>query len=106
MDMNVLPSSTAEDGANLSKKMLELLEQDGYLCWEGRKVLSTFSGHEASFGGMGWEGWLEGLNRELKEKVSACFSRKVMWYTNFTPVGMLLAVILPPSGYPQIHPIH
>lgn len=40
-----------------------------YLQWEGRKVLSTFSGHAAPMGGQGWEGWLSTLERELGEEV-------------------------------------
>lgn len=69
MDMNVLPKQTDEDGERLRVKVSELLKQDGYLHWQGRKVLSTFSGHDASFGGKGWEGWLRDCEMSLGEKV-------------------------------------
>jgi len=32
-------------------------------------VVSTFGGQDATFGGLGWEGWLEQLNERLGEKV-------------------------------------
>jgi glucan endo-1,3-alpha-glucosidase len=69
MDMNVLPKWSTADGERLSSGMGELLRQEGYLRWKGRRVLSTFSGHDATFGGGGWDGWLAELNRELGEKV-------------------------------------
>lgn len=70
MDMDALPKWSAEDGDSLRIKVVELMRQESYLRWEGQRVLSTFSGHDATFGGIGWEGWLKGLNGELGEKVS------------------------------------
>lgn len=70
MDMNVLPKWTAEDGDSLKMKMKELLEQDGYLRWDRKRILSSFSGHDATFGGKGWEGWLADLKKEIGEEVS------------------------------------
>jgi glucan endo-1,3-alpha-glucosidase len=69
MDMNVLPSSTEGDGQALRGKVRGLLREERYLRWKGQRMLSTFGGHGALFGGEGWEGWLRSLNQELGEKV-------------------------------------
>jgi glucan endo-1,3-alpha-glucosidase len=71
MDMNVLPSSTEAEGQALRDKVLRLLREEGYLRWRGGRVLSTFGGHGALFGGEGWEGWLRSLSQELGEKVGS-----------------------------------
>jgi glucan endo-1,3-alpha-glucosidase len=65
----VFPDSTEADGQALRERALRLLKEERYLHWKGRRVLSTFGGHGASFGGEGWEGWLRSLNQGLGEKV-------------------------------------
>lgn len=69
LDCTVLPTSTTEDGQALLDKTVQLLRHPAYMLFQGRKLLSTFGGERAEFGGWGWEGWLERLNRELGEEV-------------------------------------
>jgi glucan endo-1,3-alpha-glucosidase len=70
LDCTVLPTATAEDGQVLLDKTVELLRHPGYMLFQGRRLLSTFGGESANFGGWGWEGWLKRLNQELGGKVS------------------------------------
>jgi hypothetical protein len=37
--------------------------------FQGKVLLSTFGGESASFGTMGWEGWLQALRAELGDEV-------------------------------------
>jgi len=37
--------------------------------FQGKVLLSTFGGESASFGTMGWEGWLQALKAELDDEV-------------------------------------
>ena len=69
LDMNVLPSSSEENGAKLVDMVLELMQHDGYLRYRGGPLLSTFGGHQASFGGWGWQGFLDRLNEKLGGRV-------------------------------------
>ena len=84
LDMNVLPSSTQEDMFKLidiviecmrsgrymttqfprTREMMGVVDGKGEAGMRGRPILSTFGGHECSFGGKGWTGFLE----VLKEK--------------------------------------
>lgn len=88
--MNVLPASTSTDADTLHEKIASLLTYEGYLRWgeEGRRVLSTFSGHDAVFGGAGWDGWLNHLGDQVGEKV-----RQTGYATNRS-----LAPLAPLSG--------
>ena len=69
LDCTVLPTSTTADGQALLDKTVQLLRHPSYMLFQGKKLLSTFGGERAEFGGWGWEGWLERLNRELGEEV-------------------------------------
>lgn len=71
MDMMVLTSATREDADVLRGKVLALMRKPDYLRYRGMKVLSTFGGQDASFGGMGWAAWLQALRQDLGEEVSA-----------------------------------
>ncbi|GFZ45246.1 hypothetical protein JCM24511_02972 [Saitozyma sp. JCM 24511] len=85
MDMNVLPCSTEADGQALRDKASRLLKEERYLHWKGRRVLSTFGGQGASFGGAGWGGWLRSLKQELGEKV-------MFWPAFFLPPETILSL--------------
>jgi hypothetical protein len=69
LDCTVLPTSTTADGQALLEKTVQLLRHPAYMLFQGKKLLSTFGGERAEFGGWGWEGWLERLNREMGEEV-------------------------------------
>jgi hypothetical protein len=70
LDCTVLPTSTTADGQALLDKTVQLLRHPAYMLFQGKRLLSTFGGERAEFGGWGWEGWLERLNRELGGEVS------------------------------------
>lgn len=70
LDMNVLPSQTAVEAEQLLEKVVGLMRRDGYLRYQGRLILSTFGGHDKTFGGMGWEGFLSEVQQRLGERVS------------------------------------
>jgi len=74
-----LPTSTTADGQALLDKTVQLLRHPAYMLFQGKKLLSTFGGERAEFGGWGWEGWLERLNRELGEEVGLISSHQVGW---------------------------
>lgn len=71
MDMMVLPSATRQDADALRSKVLAVMRKPDYLRFRGKKVLSTFGGQDASFGGMGWAAWLQALRQDLGEEVGA-----------------------------------
>lgn len=66
LDMNVLPSSTAEDADKLLALLNEWMESPAQLTWRGGALLSTFGGQDATFGGNGWDRLLEPLRRQRK----------------------------------------
>ncbi|EIW73683.1 hypothetical protein TREMEDRAFT_37459 [Tremella mesenterica DSM 1558] len=78
LDMNVNPSATSTDGDLLAEKVLRVLSEPAQLKWDGRPVLSSFSGHAVSFGGEGWKGWLNRLNAKSETPV-------FFWPTFFMP---------------------
>lgn len=69
LDMMVLPSTFREDAAALRESALAVMRKPDYLRFRGKKVLSTFGGQDASFGGLGWAAWLQSLQRALGEEV-------------------------------------
>lgn len=69
LDMNILPSRTREDGDELHRKVWNVIQSEGQMKWNDRPILSTFGGHNAGFGGDGWEGWLTKLNAKLDQPV-------------------------------------
>jgi glucan endo-1,3-alpha-glucosidase len=71
LDCMVLPTSTVEDGEALVEKTAQLLDHPAYMMFQGRRLLSTFGGESASFGGWGWEGFLQRLNQRLGQEVSS-----------------------------------
>ena len=79
LDCTVLPTSTTENGQALLDKTVQLLRHPSYMLFQGKKLLSTFGGERAEFGGWGWEGWLERLNRELGEDVGLISFRQFRW---------------------------
>jgi hypothetical protein len=74
--MNVLPCTTSQDGDHLIQKVSSLVMtgQKGQVRWGGGVLLSTFGGHDAGFGGMGWEGWSSRLEDSISERVCLVLS--------------------------------
>lgn len=68
--MNVLPSQTVEDGIKLLEAVAGFIDSPAQMLYDGRPILSTFGGHQVSFGGMGWEGWLRQLSAKSLRTVS------------------------------------
>jgi glucan endo-1,3-alpha-glucosidase len=69
LDCTVLPTSTADDARALIAKVASLLKSKASMRFQGKVLLSTFGGESASFGTMGWEGWLQALRAELGDEV-------------------------------------
>lgn len=72
MDMNVLAAATTADAQNLLGTVGGLLKRKAYLRFRGQLLLSTFAGHDKTFGGWGWQGFLDRLNGSIGEKVRYC----------------------------------
>lgn len=76
LDMNVLPSSSSSDLTSLISKLTKVSHSSSQLRitttpnislvenQPGRVVVSTFGGGDASFGGLGWEGFRDGMREE------------------------------------------
>lgn len=62
--MNVLPSSTQADAADLKNKVLQLYRRPGVLEYKGKQVLTTFGGADAKFGVGSWQGFLRALRED------------------------------------------
>ncbi|ORY28480.1 glycoside hydrolase [Naematelia encephala] len=71
LDMNVLPSSSEEEAYDLIDKIAPMISSSASLLWSdsGRPILSTFGGHDRTFGGLGWSKFLQALNHRLGKKV-------------------------------------
>jgi glucan endo-1,3-alpha-glucosidase len=67
------------------------------MLFQGRKLLSTFGGERAEFGGWGWAGWLDRLNRELGEEVGLHSNGSVTMLTD-VKVFFMPGFFLPPDN--------
>jgi hypothetical protein len=93
LDMNVLPSRTTEDAQNLLDKVTSLVVGPGQLQWGGGVFLSTFGGHDAVLGDLGWEGWL----KKLEERISKPVRRPSVVFLKLICSDILHACIFHPA---------
>jgi hypothetical protein len=115
--MNVLPSTSNGDMLKLVDLVEEFGRMDSQLTvsrahasdtiWTDdasrqkteKIVLSTFSGGEASYGGVGWEGFLrECKRRDLDVRTTSRFTRMRQLSPMFSPIADILHTLVFPSA--------
>jgi len=102
IDMNVLPSSTPGETEDLVEKVVGVMRRDGYLRYSGRLVLSTFGGHDKTFGGIGWEGFLHQIQQRLGERVSGTLRASRRIDTDVPADGEIMFIpsfFMPPDDF-------
>lgn len=68
--MNVLESAEWSSAVHLTTQLGSLMSNPAQMMYDGRPLLTSFGGHDASWGGKGWSGFLGELNQKLRYHVS------------------------------------